>query len=470
MRFKDRRSYLSLPSKPELPISEAKRSSTGGFPQSRHVTKKRVLAVALSLLSISLLFRPVADNYHAVVPTKHRPSLSSDSIDERVQSILSHTPLIDGHNDMAILIRAVYNNHIYQDNFTTPFEKGGFYGHVDLPRLREGLNGGFFWSVFVPCPADGADFSDENYAESVQFTLQQIDLASRLRAAYPDKFSGNVNSGDALDVFKRGQLISPLGIEGLHQIGNSVANLRRFYDMGVRYSTLTHNCHNKYADAALVEHPIRTAEPKWHGVSAEGKKLVAEMNRIGMIVDLAHTSEETMLHVLGGKDDWEGSQAPIIFSHSSAYSVCPHPRNVKDNVLRLVKERNSLVMINFNPPFIACKESDNDNGLPDDVPEDSNIHQVVKHIMHIGNLIGYDHVGLGSDFDGIERAPDGLEDVSKFPDLIAELLRQGVSDENAAKVAGGNLLRVWRDVDKVAARLQASFAPILEDDLPSLWG
>lgn len=294
---------------------------------------------------------------------------------------------------------------------------------------------------------------------------------TRLQALYPAHFSPQVNSSTALEAFRSGQLISPFGIEGLHQIGNSAANLRHYYALGVRYATLTHNCPNRYADAAIWSNPTRRAPGGglWGGVSPEGRRLVAEMNRIGMIVDLSHTSVDTQVDVLGGGGDgWEGSTAPVIFSHSSAWAVCPHPRNVEDHVLRLVKEKNGVVMVNFAPDFISCVESDNENGLPDIYPANSTLAHVAKHITYIGELIGYDHVGLGSDFDGIPNVPEGLEDVSKYPDLVAELLRLGVTDEDAAKIVGGNVLRVWKDVDAVALKLQAEGAPVLEDEFPSL--
>lgn len=294
---------------------------------------------------------------------------------------------------------------------------------------------------------------------------------TRLQGLYPTQFSPPVNSSTALAAFKKGQLISPFGIEGLHQIGNSVATLRHYYNLGVRYATLTHNCPNRYADAALWSNPFRKAPPGglWGGVSPAGKELIAEMNRMGMIVDLSHTSVDTQLHVLGGgADGWEGSLAPVIYSHSSAYAVCPHPRNVEDHVLQLVKQRNSLVMVNFSPDFISCVEAGNENGVPDFYPPNSTLEQVARHVTYIGDLIGYDHVGLGSDFDGIPSVPKGLEDVSKYPDLVAELLRLGVSDEDAAKVVGGNLLRVWKNIDAVALDLQAKHTLPLEDDLPAL--
>lgn len=393
------------------------------------------------------------------------------SIEDRVRNILSETPLIDGHNDLAILIRGLYGNHIYGKNFTEPFTKGGMAYHTDLPRLKQGQNGGAFWSVFAPCPANGTDYSDENYAASVQFTLQQIDVITRLQAAYPDSFSGILDSSSAKAAFAQGKLISPLGVEGLHQIGNSVANLRRFHALGVRYATLTHNCGNVFADAALWENPFRKAPPFWGGVSPLGRQLVAEMNRIGMIVDISHTSVDTMVDVLGGREDeWGGSKAPVMFSHSSAYALCPHPRNVPDHVLQLVKKRNSVVMINFAPDFVSCVDNNNSNGVPDFYPPNNTLSHVADHITYIGDLIGYDHVGLGSDFDGIPSTPEGLDDVSKYPDLVAELLRRGVSDADAAKVVGANILRVWSDVEEVAAKLQSEGAPVMEDDLRGLYG
>ncbi|KUI71067.1 hypothetical protein VM1G_07266 [Cytospora mali] len=436
-------------------------------PSSRTGTRARSLT--FFLLFVILLDTLSRLSRYCRHDVSSRPLPSVLTIEERVKEILTFTPLIDGHNDLPIMIRVLYGNHINNETFQTPFETGKSPGHVDLARLREGMNGGAFWSVFWECPDNMTDFSDEIYAPIVQATIQQVDLMTRLQEMYPTQFSPKVNSSTALAAFKKGQLISPLGIEGLHQIGNSVANLRRFYDLGVRYATLTHNCPNRFADSAIWSNPTRKAPSYWGGVSEEGKRLVYEMNRIGMIVDLSHTSVETQLHVLGGgKDGWEGSKAPVIYSHSSAYSVCPHPRNVHDNVLELVKQRNSIVMVNFSPDFVSCVEGNNENGLPDFYPPNSTLAHVAKHVIYIGNLIGFDYVGLGSDFDGIPSTPEGLEDVSKFPDLVAELLRQGVSDEDAAKVVGGNLLRVWKDIDAVGLEMQARRYPTLEDDLPPL--
>ncbi|PYH95656.1 hypothetical protein BO71DRAFT_350744 [Aspergillus ellipticus CBS 707.79] len=440
-------SYAPLPSAPNKPPQSALSRNMG-----------RVLVTAL--LACLLFFST----------NLHRCSSHPLSLEQRVDKILSKTPLIDGHDDLPIFIRSLFKNQIYGDEFKIPFTEGGLVGHVDLPRLAEGKVGGTFWSVFVGCPKNWSDFSDATYATSVRETTEQVDVMLRLQQAYPDTFSTPPNGTTALQAFREGKIISPLGIEGLHSIGNSLAHLRAFYRHGVSYATLTHNCHNRYADAALVEIPggIKKADPIWHGVSEAGKDLVFEMNRLGMIVDLSHVSADTMRHVLGaGKDDWTGSRAPIMFSHSSAYAVCPHPRNVPDDVLELVKARNSIVMVNFSPDFVSCTASDSANGLPNPDPENATLEHVVDHIMHIGELIGFDYIGLGSDFDGIPTVPRGLEDVSKFPDLIAELLRRGVSDEDAGKVAGGNLLRVWKEVDQVALQMQADGALPVEDKLQS---
>ncbi|KAJ9626514.1 hypothetical protein H2203_004147 [Taxawa tesnikishii (nom. ined.)] len=367
--------------------------------------------------------------------------------------VLKKNPLIDGHNDLLILIRHVYGNHIYSSTstFQHAFENGGMPGHVDVPRLQKGKVGGSFWSAFVPCPANGSDFSDENYAPSLHSDSHR-----------PRRPRG----------FQIRQTDLPIGIEGLHQIGNSVSTLRLYHRLGVRYATLTWNCHNNYADAALVANSTGdtvVSSPLWHGVSPAGRALIEEMNRMGMLVDLSHTSDDTMRDVLGGSPEkgWSGSLAPPIFSHSSARAICPHPRNVPDEMLQLVKAKNGLVMVNFAPDFVSCRAAAGNasgGGLPEFVDDTNTLLQVVRHIMHIGNLIGFDHVGLGTDYDGIPNTPRGLEDVSKFPDLVAELLRQGVSTEDTGKVVGRNLLRVWREADKVAESLQREREP-LEDDV-----
>lgn len=295
-----------------------------------------------------------------------------------------------------------------------------------------------------------------------------------MTAAYPHVFSSpDLNSSSATQAFdSRHLIISPLGIEGLHQIGNSFSNLRLYHSLGVRYATLTHNCHNRFADAALVTnntgHTI-AATPYWGGVSEAGRTLVSEMNRLGMLVDLSHVSRDTMIDVLGGRPErWSGSRAPAIFSHSSAFALCPHPRNVPDDVLELVKKTNSLVMVNFSPDFVSCVPSDATSGLPKLYPKNSTLHQVARHVKYVGDTIGYDHVGLGSDFDGIFKTPAGLEDVSKFPDLVQELLEMGVTDGDAAKLVGRNVLRVWRDVDATARKMQADGILPAEDALEKL--
>ncbi|KAL8703607.1 MAG: hypothetical protein Q9201_003206 [Fulgogasparrea decipioides] len=368
----------------------------------------------------------------------------------------------------------MYHNRIYDPVFIDKFENGGLEMHVDLPRLKAGKVGGTFWSAFVPCPSNGPDFSEEDYAHAVSSTLSQIDLLRRLTAAYPQLFSSpDLNSSSAADAFDNHRLlISPIGVEGLHQIGNSYSSLRLYYALGVRYATLTHNCHNTFADAALITNASGqtvAGSPYWGGVSDAGRVVVKEMNRLGMLVDISHVSKDTMIDVLGGRPEkWAGSRAPVIFSHSSAFALCPHPRNVPDDVLELVKATNSLVMVNFSPDFVSCVASDSASGLPESYPPNSTMHQVARHVKYIGQSIGYEHVGLGSDFDGIPETPRGLKDVSKYPDLISELLRMGVTDGDAAKLVGRNLLRVWNDVDRVSLDMQAEGVLPAEDTVKKL--
>jgi membrane dipeptidase len=234
-----------------------------------------------------------------------------------------------------------------------------------------------------------------------------------------------------------------MGAEGLHQIANSPSTLRLYHSLGVRYVTITHFCHNRYADSA-------SQPPYWHGLSKDGRAMIREMNRIGMIVDLAHTSPDTMRQTL------ETTDVPVLFSHASAYGVCPHPRNVPNDVLYKLKDNGGVIMITFVNNYINCEDA-----------EQASLSDVADHVEYVGKLIGYEHVGIGSDFDGMQTAPAGLEDVSKYPALLEELASRGLKLEELKGVAGGNALRVLRDVE-AASRRMTQVSP-LEDDIAEMW-
>lgn len=415
----------------------------------------------------------------------HKPTIvcrwPAQSLADRARRVLAEVPLIDGHNDLLINIRAQYGGHIYGDNFTGPFSDGTYPGDTDLSKMARGQYAGAFWSAFWPCQSgDLYDFDSAGYGPVIRGTLQQLDLFHRLAAVFPDRFphGPSRSAAQARKAFAAGRVVGPLIIEGLHQIGNSPAVLRHYHALGVRYATLNWNCHNLYSDAALltfVNNQSTIVAPPLHGgLSPEGRLLIREMNRIGVMVDLSHVSELTMREVLVGShnggapvDGWNGSLAPPIFSHSSAWSLCNHPRNVPDDILDLVKQRNALVMVNITPNFISCKappKGSPPGSLPVTVKENATLEQVARHILHIGRRIGFEHVGLGTDFSGMEEWPVGLEDVSKMPKLIEELMRNGVTDKEARMVIGLNALRVWEESEKVAARLQAQGAQPLEDE------
>lgn len=452
-----------------------------GLGLARSVSRRSVLNTICSILALVVFFAFVAsiaipgswgDSQPSPSPFPSRPS---PTIQERVDVILMETPLIDGHDDLAILLRFAYRNKIHTSKFHENFEKGGMEGNVDLPRLKKGKVGGAFWSAFVPCPANASyDFSDSVYGGSVSTTLSQIDLILRLQTYYPETFTPATSSPvQALSLFRQnGTLISPISVEGLHQIPQTspFSTLRLYQSLGVRAATLTWNCHNAFADAALIPSndtgATIPAPPYRGGLTPAGRKVIKEMNRLGILVDLSHTSYWTQKAVLGDNT----SLAPVMFSHSSAFSLCPHPRNVHDDILDLVKATNSVVMINFTPEFISCLPPPDPSILPELYPQNNTLHQIARHVIYVGERIGYDHVGLGSDFDGMLLTPEGMDGVDKFPDLVAELLNMGVSDQNAGKVVGGNILRVWNAAEEVSKNMHEDGVLELEDDVPEWKG
>lgn len=375
---------------------------------------------------------------------------------ERVEAIHERAILVDGHNDLPWRLRDEFNSSLSAFDISTRHDDG----HTDIPRLREGRVGAQFWAAYVP-----VDFLEQGGA---RVALEQIDLIRRFTERYDDlEMAYSVE--DVRRITDSGRIASLIGIEGGHAIENSLGALRMFYDLGVRYMTLTHSSTVDWADAA-------TDDPKHGGLSQFGEQVVREMNRLGMMVDISHVSEATMDDVL------RVSEAPVIFSHSSARAIADHARNVPDAILRRLPDNGGVVMVNFYSGFIVpeaapmvsdmfgvwrrlrAEHGDDDAAFTEawqgwqaqhPIPRGT-VGDLVDHIDHIVSVAGIDHVGLGSDFDGVSRLPEGLEDVSKFPVVTEELLRRGYSEDDVVKILGGNALRVMADVESVARRLRAA--------------
>jgi membrane dipeptidase len=359
--------------------------------------------------------------------------------------------VFDGHNDVPWRLVELDDLSFRVVDLEKPQKKM----HTDIPRLRKGNVGAQFWSAYVPSKT-------AREGTAIKDTLQQIDVIRRMVDTYPKTFEMAYDADDVDRVRKAGKIASLIGVEGGHSIDNSLAVLRMYFRLGVRYMTLTHSENTDWADSA-------TDKAKHHGLTKFGEEVVREMNRLGMLVDISHVSAETMRHVL------KVTKAPVIASHSSAFALADHPRNVPDDVLKLVKKNNGVVMVNFYSGFITPEgaRAGRDGAkvlrelrakYPDrkelreamaayrkEHPYPSgSIHHVVDHIEHIARVAGIDHVGLGSDYDGIERTPKQLEDVSTYPLITQELLNRGYTKEQIHKVLGLNALRVLRDAGRVA--------------------
>ncbi|HEX7421312.1 MAG TPA: dipeptidase, partial [Thermoanaerobaculia bacterium] len=371
---------------------------------------------------------------------------------------------IDGHNDLPYQYEERAKDHLAQIDIRQDQSKLTPPLHTDIARLRQGRVGGQFWSVYVPTTLKGA--------EAVRAVIEQIDVVHRLDEAYPDTFELARTADDVVRIHRSGKIASLIGIEGGHSIGDSLAVLRQLYALGARYMTITHSDNNDFADSA-------TADPIHSGLTPFGRLVIAEMNRLGMLVDLSHVAPKTMNDVL----DIAG--APVIFSHSSARAITDHARNVPDDVLRRLKENDGVVMVSFVPTFSSEKARARDaardaeearlkalyRGQPETVKttlaqwEAANpaprvtVQDVADHIDHVVQVAGATHVGLGSDFDGITTTPDALDSVATYPTLFAELIRRGYTDDQLKGIAGLNVLRVMRKTEAVAARLQKERQP-----------
>ena len=396
-------------------------------------------------LTLALAGRVLAQSPHKVELTDEGRKVHFESF------------VFDGHNDLPWELRTKADSSFDKRDIRQPQPSM----HTDIPRLRKGGVGAQYWSVYVPAET-------MKKGTALKDTLEQIALVKEMIARYPDVFEQARTAADVERIAKSGKIASLMGVEGGHSIEDSIENLRRLHALGAGYMTLTHSDTLAWADAA-------TDTEQHQGLNAFGEEVVREMNRLGMIVDLSHVSDETM------KDAIRISKAPIMYSHSSARAVANHPRNVPDDVLALVKQNGGVVMINFFPGFIVPKSAeimakmfDKRRELRAAFPKEEDyqrenrrwerqnqypagsIHDVIAHIDHVAKVIGVDYIGLGSDYDGIGKVPVQLEDVSTYPLITQELLNRGYKPADIHKIMSGNILRVMRGAEKVAAEMRAA--------------
>lgn len=374
---------------------------------------------------------------------------------QEAERLLAKTPLIDGHNDTPEQLRELFGNDFSKFDLAALPPEIVAKTHTDIGKLRAGRVGGQFWSVWV-------DPGLPRH-EAVTRTIEQIDTVKRIVARYPETFQMAFTAGEVEAAMKRGKIASLIGMEGGHSIGGSLAILREMYGAGARYMTITHFLTTDWADSA-------TDAPRHDGLSPFGREVIAEMNRLGMIVDISHVSENTMHDVL------DESRAPVLFTHSNARALLDHPRNVPDSVLKRLPANGGVVMVTFVPAYTskevlahdreraamaarfkaqfvgnpAAEKAAMDAWLAANPAPKATISQVADHIDHIRKVAGIDHIGIGGDFGGVDTLPEGLHDVSTYPALFAELLRRGYSEADLAKIAQGNVLRVMRAVERAA--------------------
>ena len=377
--------------------------------------------------------------------------------EETAREVLAKSPIIDGHNDTPHQIAAMFDRDFSKFDLTALPADMLAKTHTDIKNARAGYLGGQYWSVYVDAALPKH--------EAVTRTIQQIDVVRQMMARYPETFTYAATAAEVEAAMKKGKIASLIGMEGGHSIGGSLEILRQTYALGARYMTLTHSLTNDWADSA-------TDAPKHNGLSPFGFEVLAEMNHLGMIADISHVSEATMHDVL------DKSTAPVLFTHSNARAVTPHPRNVPDSVLKRLPQNGGVVMVTFVPGFTSAarrqweyersavagraKTEFSGNPAGEKAAVDAwiaanpqpkaTLAQVADHIYHIRKVAGIDHIGIGGDFGGVDELPVGLENVSTYPALFAELVRRGYSKADLAKIAQGNVLRVMRGVEKAAGK------------------